>query len=376
MTPRTQHLQSLVDELEARVSALPDPIEPPQAAQAFDLLLRCQAYEPEEREAAGVSARLQLLQRRLATLDLAEAAGRGVDLGRLWQRGMALLDDDAADPEAVEAWARDLLMLATLAPALPVERGERAREVVQRCLDLAGSDPRGFLGAATVVLDRFELEAPDGLDPFAVRAHRALEVLPLEAAIDASAPALSEDKLRSLLDPIRNGSVWRESQEGLPAEGEPWIHAIRPREQQQVGPGTLPPWWEKVLDRADDALQDAFDWKQNLAAMLARIREPGLVPIHADGDLGDMARMGRHLGFDWWLLHDARGLWLHGPENEHVTVTARIDGQEHELEAVAVEGAQRWRLPTVDSWPQGLSLLVRLGFDSFELALPGEGNEA
>jgi hypothetical protein len=372
---RPQHLQSLVDELVARVSALTDPIDPTVATEAFDLLLRCQAYVPEELEAAGLSERLRDLQHRLASLELAEAAGRGVDLGRLWQRGMALLDDDAPDTAAVEAWARDLLLLANLAPVFPVERGERAREVVQRCLDLASSDPRGFLGAATVALDRFELENPEGLDPFSARAHRALEVLPLEAAIDASAPALSEEKLRSLLDPIRNGSVWREGQQGLPAEGEPWIDAIRPRGQQRVGSGAPPRWWENVVDRADDALQDAFDWRQRLDAMLANLRKPGVVPIHADGGPGDMIRLGQHLGFDWWLLHDARGLWLHGPELEGVAVTARMGEQELVFEPVAVKGALRWPLPTVDRWPQGLVLRIRLGPDSVEIELPGGEDE-
>jgi hypothetical protein len=382
MTPRTQHLLSLLAELEALVLQLAEPIPPAHAAPLYDLLLRCCSYPPEEIEAAGVTERLQAVQQRLTVreADLAEAAGRGVDLGRIFQRGMALLGVDHPDPSEVEAWAVDLLRLANVAPYIPGSRGEHARDVVKRCLDLAGSAPRGFLSAATVALDRFELEAVDVLDPFSVAAHQALEILPLDAAVDASAPTLSEAKLRSLLDPIRNGTVLREGLEALPAEDEPWILALRPREQQQLGTvapaKALPSIWDTLIRRADDALQDALDWPRELAAMLARCRQEGLVPVHADGDPGDMLRLGRHLDGDWWLLHDARGLSLQGPSGLEASVVAVVDGQDTELEVVVKGDVARWLLPAANRWLGGLTLRVQVGPDSVELRLPGAEADA
>ena len=374
MTTRAEHVLALVVELEGRTSGLSEPIPPSLATPALDLLLRCRAYGPAEVEAAGVAERLGAVDHKLSQLEpaFAEAAGRGLDLGRLRQRGQALLEDGAPDDATVRIWARDVLVASNLAPAIPVERGERARELVLHCLDLAGSDPRRFLGASSVVLDRFELEAPDGLDPFSARAHRAFESLPLEAVIDASVPALSEAKLRSLLDPISDGTVLREGLASLPAQDEPWIRAIRPREQQR-GAGPPGPWWDRLMERAEDALQDARAWKQELDSLLDRCRQEGRVPCHAAGDPGEMVRLGRHLGGDWWLLHDAGGLWLQGPDREDVVVVARFDGREEGLEPSLVEGGTRWSLPTVVRWPRGLLLSVRVGPDSFEITL-GEGN--
>lgn len=378
MTEQVQHLRSILARLEERSLALGDPLRPDVAADLLDLLLRCRGFSSEQLEEAGVAELMASVEARIlpAAEKLAEAAGRGVDLEALWQRGLSLLEH--GDERAARAWGLDVIRVANLAPVIPGRRGERARQTVQRCLDLAGSEPRHFLGASSVVLDRWELEPVDELDPFAVEAHRAFETLPLEALIDASAPPLPQEQLRSLLDPIRNGTVWKPGLESLPAEHEPWVNAIRPREEQVVGtvkPADPPGFWTRVLERADDALQDALEWKTALAALIAGSRPDKRTVVFADDEPGEMVRLGRFVDADWWLLHDARGLSLYGPVLPDVSVTA-IMGEEHrDLERTAMADAASWLLPTADLWTAGLRLRVRVGPDSFVIDLPGESSE-
>ncbi len=375
MTGQVQHLRSIVARLEERSSALGDPIRPALAAEVMDLWLRCRAFSVEQLEEAGVTGLMASVEARILSEreSLAEAAGRGVDLEDLWQRGLGLLEHE--DEGAAKAWGLDVLRVANLASEIPDRRGERARKTVQRCLDLAGSEPRHFLGASSVVLDRWELEPVDELDPFAVEAHRVFETLPLEALIDASAPPLPQEQLRSLLDPIRNGTVWKPGITSLPADDEPWIDFIRPREEQVVStaePAGAPGFWTRVLERADDAIQDALGWKRALAALIAGSRTTGETFVFADDDPGEMVRLGHYVDHDWWLLRDARGLSLYGPVLPDVSVTAILGEEHRDLERTARDKASKWLLPTADLWPAGLRLDVRVGPDSFVLDLPGE----
>jgi hypothetical protein len=379
MTPQIQNILALMSELVALALALTVGLSPSDAALLLDRWLRVRSFTAVQRDAAGISDQFEQLDTRLAGMErqLAVSAGQGVDLEALWQRGLALLDAGTT-PEA-EAWGRDLLLLANLAPVIPGDRGMRARGMVERCLDLASAEPLSFLGAASVALDRWEHEPVDDLDAFSLAAHRALETLPLEAAIDASAVPLPGGKLRSLIDPIRNGTVLREDLKSLPAEDQPWIHAIRPRVRQRVGtasPSELSSSWRMLIARADDAIQDALGWRGELAAMLARGRAAGAVRCYADSDPGDMLRLGRHVEEDWWLVHDARGFSLQGPKLDDVTVTAIQGEQRTVLERTSAGAAARWLLPAVALWTDGLRLQVRVDADSFHFELPGEGSEA
>lgn len=378
MTGQVQHLRNLIARLEDRYRALGDPIRPDVAAELMDLLLRCRGFSTELFDEAGTAESLASVAAKLVPLEraLLEAAGQGVDLEDLWQRGLGLLE--RGDPDGAKAWGLDLLRTANLAPVIPGDRGQRARAVVQRCLDLASSEPRSFLGAAELALERWELEPIDALDPFAKTAHQALEALPLEAVIDASALPLSPEQQASLLDPIRRGTVLKPGTEALPALDQPWTDVIRPREQQlaaTVSPAEQPGFWADLLERADAALLDARSWKQELFALLSKFREPDLVWGHADRGRGEMVRLGRFVEEDWWLVHDSRGLSVRGPRQPEVQVTAHLDDEKLELERTETSDAAFWTLPAAERWIDGLGLSVQVGPDRFTIELPGQHSE-
>jgi hypothetical protein len=365
MTARIERARVLLGELEVLACALGEATEPDIAALFLDRLVRCRGFSPEEVAEAGATETLAACEAAAArTLEtLGGAAGQGLDLEQLWDRGLALArgTDDAGCGE----WGQDLLLVANVTEFVPGTRGERMQEVVERCLALAAAFPERLQAVAEVAADRAEQEGIETLGPFAADIHRCLVELPLLMAVDASEVQPDPVALGALVASVARIVAGRRAD--IPQDDEPWtVKLVRCPTPAAEHPGTTP--WGRIAAYADSAIADAIAWRDELAALLAlglRAGVPG--ECARDGSV----KLGSRAGAEWSIVASGGSLFLEGCPSPHATVMAQAGSAGRALDRV-VGRPERWVLPPQAEWKQGLRLEVTVGPDSFAFDLPGE----
>ena len=190
MTRRSDRARFLGQQLASVMDALAMETHGVDVVFFLDRLARLEAYPVEELvDIAGLHALIsEAANARAEHADvLAQVAGAVFDLEELLHVGRhlpAATDGDGAH----DAWLRDVLLVATVAPWLTPARRRQVQWMVEAAVATVEADPEGFLAASGLASDRHDLESPAGLGEEARTLLQALLDLPLLVAVDR-APA-------------------------------------------------------------------------------------------------------------------------------------------------------------------------------------------
>lgn len=408
MSPRVDRLRQLADELVDALRRHPIEEDEPAAADAalrlLDRLARCEVYPIHEIEGAGVAAILETATstREAEATSLAEKAAHGIDGQALLERGYRLAGGDS-EAGAVEAWAREILLVANVTPWLSEPLQARGASVVEDGIGIIESSPAAFVSAASLAEDRLRHEHPEAIaDTLGIDLLHALAAAPelarVDAGLDDGSLYLSTDELGpERLDAGTDNELllaWTEVPERARVEPRPRLRARYCRSLPQVpeesgasfshlasvpaDSKSSPRWLEAALEKlpleqveeAAQALRDARSWGTNVVALrrkaraateesgpirlAARRSQPGEHVLLRRLDEGELVltRLDDTLYLDWYGAASA-SLEVNG---------LRVDAADE-----AIEGGTRWRLPTTEG---ELRIDARSGPHRIRMALP------
>jgi hypothetical protein len=313
MNERTERARHLGEQLATAMDALGTATRGHDVVTFLDRLARLETYPAEE--LAIVPGLLALVSeaasaRKEHGAELGEVAGHAFDLDQLLDIGRHLPAEDLAAER--DAWLRDVLVLATVAPWLSAPRHRQVAWALEKSRAMVEADAEAFLDASVLVSDRRALEAPNGLGDEARALLQVLADLPLIVAFERAPARTSVRRVDSVL-------------------------------------GRIDP---ALVDAVDDALAD-HDHRQAIRLPSTSERQ---ALAAADDAHGTLVRMegGR------WVLIRHRG-----------SLRLRFEGEEADLGVWIVEGAEPVDLPAdegggylLPASDEGLTLRLRVGPDS------------
>lgn len=201
MASLNPRLESLGGQLISLMRTLSQEFDGAVTVLFLDVLARLEAFPARELSASGLDLVLREARTALkAEPRVTQLAYSALDVSQLVQRTEALARETLAtsDDQEIETWARDLMLLATIAPFFTPAQASVIEDAVLQATSIASVNPGAFAAAVPWVNDRVEHEhLHDVKAPLVSTLVDDFEMLADEPP-EASAPAGREETARLL----------------------------------------------------------------------------------------------------------------------------------------------------------------------------------